>query len=113
MTDTAKPRQCYFIPPGQSHPTKGFVPSLVTEGEAGHQPLTGRGELSEPWFWGSTYEEALTVCAKANDDLGLTAADVIAIVESSITEAIRADAARDRALADVDAKLGRRPEYLW
>lgn len=107
------PRQCYAILPGQSHPELGYVPSLVTEGEAGHQPLVGRGELSAPWYWGTDFDQAQRLCDQANaETFHLTPAEARAIVESSITASIRTDHARDTAAANIDRALGRRAGRL-
>ncbi len=103
------PRQCFYIPPGQSHPTKGYVPSLVTEDEAGHAPLAGRGELSEPWFWGTDYDQAVKICDKANlDSFGLRPEEAKEIVASSVAASIRGDARVEHGQAELARKLGRR-----
>ena len=89
--DTDRKRQCFAIFPDQFD-EGGFIPSLVTEGEAGHQPLRGHGRLSTPWYWGVDYETAKRVCEKANaDDFGLTPEQVQEIVHSSIAAQIRGD----------------------
>lgn len=75
-------RTAFYIPVEQFD-ENGFIPSLVTEGERGHTPLTG-GPGGTPWYWGGTYEEARTVCAKANADKGLSETDVVEIVSSSM-----------------------------
>lgn len=98
-----QPRQCFTILVGQVG-EHGYIPSLVTEGEPGHQPLVGRGELSEPWYWGKTLEQAGRVCELANaETFGLDAAEAKEITDSSITASIRRDAAAER----VAAKLAR------
>lgn len=78
------PRKCFFIPTDAHVEGQGFVPSLVTEGEAGHAPLVGSGAFAEPWYWGATYEEACEHAAKENERLGLTPDEVSAIVLSSM-----------------------------
>lgn len=60
-----QPRQCFWIDPLQ-HGRDGWIPSLVTEGEPGHAPLTGRGAHASPWYWGRTYEEACATCNRQN-----------------------------------------------
>jgi hypothetical protein len=65
----------------------GFIPSLVTENEPGHSPLSG-GPGGTPWYWGKTYDQARTVCAKANADAGLSPEDVAAIVASSMSKSL-------------------------
>ncbi len=104
----AAPRHCFVILDSQFHPERGFVPSLVTEGEPGHSPMAGRGELSEPWYWGTDIETARRICAKANlDDFGLDQDAADEIVASSVGASIIADASRARVEADLDRKLGR------
>lgn len=61
VTAPGAPRLCYS--------------SVVFENESGFYPLIGKGELSEPWFWGKTLEKAQTVCFNANRELGLTPED--------------------------------------
>lgn len=77
-------RTAFYIPIDQVD-ENGFIPSLVTEGEWGHTPMTG-GPGGTPWYWGSTYEEAKTVAAKANADNGLSDTDVAEIVASSMRQ---------------------------
>ncbi len=75
---------CYTIPESQD-PAKygGYVPSVVTRGKSGHAPMTGRGEFSMPWVWGSTIEEARSICAEQNERIGITPEDEMQIVLSS------------------------------
>ena len=79
-----KPRQCFYIPAGQCD-DQGYIPSLVTEGEAGHAPLTGSGSHAAPWHWGKTYEEAQQVCKEENERLGISVDDALKIVSSSMS----------------------------
>lgn len=85
MTATREARVCYFIPAdGDQYGKPGqFVPSLVTEGVAGHSPLLGRGEGSTPWFWGD-YTMAQSIARQQNAKMGLTEDDVTEIVASSM-----------------------------
>jgi hypothetical protein len=83
MTDTI-PRRCFYIPADAYVEGKGFVPSLVTENEPGHSPLTGNGEFAAPWYWGNTYEEAKALADSENAKKGLTADDVATIIASSM-----------------------------
>lgn len=78
-----KPRQCFYIPIEQFD-EHGYIPSLVTEGEPGHAPLTGNGRHATPWYWGRTYEEAVAVCERENANLGLSPEDALEIVTSSM-----------------------------
>ena len=75
---------CYTIPATQD-PTEhgGYVPSMVFRGKPGHAPLTGRGEGSLPWIWGSTLEEAQAICTERNAHIGITDWDECEIVLSS------------------------------
>ncbi len=78
------PRHCFIIQEGQCD-EGGYIPSLVTEHEAGHSPLRGDpAKFQTPWYWGKTYEQAKKVCAAENARLGLSGSDVIDIVASSI-----------------------------
>lgn len=79
-----KPRRCFYIPPDAYVEGRGFVPSMVTENEPGHNPLGGNGDYSQPWFWGTTYEQATAIAASQNEQLGLTPEDVTAIIASSM-----------------------------
>lgn len=66
-----KKRQCFVILATQRD-EYGYIPSLVTENEPGHSPMTG-GPDQEPWRWGKTLDKAESVCAKVNlDRYGLT-----------------------------------------
>lgn len=110
MTDTPTPRICFYIVEGQFHPEFGYIPSLVTEGEPGHSPMAGRGELSQPWYWGTDLETARRVCAMVNmEDFHLTEDEATEIVASSIGASITVDARHQRVSEDLDRKLGRRP----
>jgi hypothetical protein len=78
------PRQCFYIPAGQFDEL-GWIPSVVTEGQPGHQPLAGNGPQAQPWHWGRTYPEAVHICNLENvQAFGLTPADAAAIIASSI-----------------------------
>lgn len=78
------PRRCFYID-ASPHDSHGYVPSIVTENEPGHAPLTGNGTCARPWYWGTTYNEAKAVCEKENwRTFHLTAAEALAIVMSSM-----------------------------
>jgi hypothetical protein len=77
------PRTCFIVFPDQ-HDAHGYIPSLVTEGEPGHAPLTGRGTAGQPWYWGTTYEAARETCARENERKGLSPEDVTEIMLSSM-----------------------------
>lgn len=111
MTDTPK-RQCYAVFAGQWNPDMGYIPSVVTEGEAGHSPLIGRGELSSPWYWSRTLEDAQRICDYHNaKDFHLTTEEAKEIIASSITASIREDASRERSTERYDKALGRPPRF--
>lgn len=79
----ANHRWCYFIPLNAFVEGKGWRVSIVFENVAGHFPTGGNGV--EPWFWGSTYEEAEETAALQNESkLQLSASDVWKIVASSM-----------------------------
>lgn len=98
-------RTCIYVMESQyvEGEGRGYVPSVVTEGEAGHSPLTGQGELSEPWYWGHNFVKAKEMAAEMNAKLGLTPEDVHAIFESSITASFHQDTVQ----REIDRKLGR------
>ena len=78
--------RCYYINPSQD-PDKygGYVPSLVTENETGHSPMLGDGhEISQPWVWGKTLDQAEEIAAKRNAKDGLSEKDVDRIIWSSM-----------------------------
>ena len=94
-------RTCFIVLADQCN-SIGYIPSLVTENEAGHSPLIGNGPFSEPWYWGRPgmseegWVQAQRVCAEENARLGLTPDDVEEIVSSSIIQTIRERAAHER-----------------
>ena len=82
---TAEPRKCYWIDPVQDPGEYGYIPSIVTEGESGHSPLTGNGACASPWYWGKTYKKARAFCDQMNaNDFGLTPGEAAKIVASSM-----------------------------
>lgn len=80
----SEPRQCFYIPADAHVDGKGFVPSLVTEGEPGHAPLVGSGAFAQPYYWGDTYDKAKATAETENTKLGLTPDDVAEIIISSM-----------------------------
>lgn len=81
---TPGPRQCFYIPVDQFD-EQGWIPSLVTEGIAGHAPLKGNGPQAQPWHWGTTYEAAKAEAEVQNaKTFGLTPEEALAIVMSSM-----------------------------
>ncbi|WP_431921347.1 hypothetical protein [Nonomuraea jabiensis] len=77
------PRKCFYIPPTAFVAGRGYVPSVVVEGEPGHTPLMGNGTCAEPWYWGMTYEAACEEAQRQNARLGISPSDAIEIVASS------------------------------
>ena len=74
-----KGKWCYLILASQ-YDSRGFIPSVVEEDKPGHSPLVGRDKGAVPWYWGSTYQQALAVCQRANLKIGITperAADIV------------------------------------
>lgn len=77
-------RKCFYIPVEQFD-SAGYIPSLVTEGQSGHAPLAGNGAHAEPWHWGKTYEDACKIAEQENARLGVSPADAVEIVLSSMS----------------------------
>lgn len=83
-------RWCYHILPDQFD-ENGFIPSMVTENQPGHQPFMG-GEGGRPYYWGKSYMEANQVCNDANlNSLGITKEDRMQIVTSSMNSLRKVD----------------------
>jgi len=78
-----EPRKCFYQPVEQFD-AHGYIPSMVTENEGGHTPLAGNGDHASPWYFGKTYDEARARCAEENAKLGISEADALAIVMSSM-----------------------------
>jgi hypothetical protein len=88
-------RQCFYIPIDGNPDGKGFIPSLVTEGEPGHSPMgdwRSDGISSPlPYRWGNDYDEAVLVAERTNlSTFGLDREACIEIVASSMGASIRA-----------------------
>ena len=84
----AEKRQCYYISgtqPTEASDGEGFIPSLVTKDEPGHQLMSGNSdELQAPWVWGPSLEEAHTTADIMNEMMGITKKDAAKIVASSM-----------------------------
>lgn len=74
---------CYYVPEDQ-YDDNGYIPSIVTRGEAGHSPLKGNGEAASPWYWGKTLKEAKVTCAAENAKLGVSPDEALDILMSSM-----------------------------
>lgn len=89
-SEEQEPRRCMWIDPAQSRwnprlETDGYIPSLVTEGEAGHSPLKGATPDTEPWFWGDTLEKAQATAESYNRrTFGIEPLEAALIVASSM-----------------------------
>lgn len=84
MTDLKTGDWCYYIPLAAFVRGTGYIPSVVQRGVKGHSPLSGNGKLSEPWYWGMTYDEAQALCVEQNRKIGITAKMADDIVTSSM-----------------------------
>lgn len=73
----------YYVDAGSLVEGKGYRPSIVIEGVAGHYP-NGGGDV-EPWYWGYDLDKAQAIAKDRNKRLGLTNADMIRITASSMT----------------------------
>jgi hypothetical protein len=97
------PRTCFAVFPDQRD-EHGFIPSVITENEPGHAPLTGNGTAAQPWYWGATYDEAKETCRKENEQAGLSTDDVIEITLSSMRTRTPAAAATPAKLTYEEAR---------
>jgi hypothetical protein len=80
MTDA---RQCFAILETQQD-EHGYIPSLVTENEPGHSPMTG-DEDQALWYWGKTRERAQQVCDRVNKQrYGISPKTACRIIASSM-----------------------------
>ncbi len=89
-----EPRQCFYIPTNAYVEGKGWVPSLVTDGKPGHQPMTGANGDEEPWYWGRTrddYALAVETAQMQNERRGIDAADAAKIIAGSIAVPFQAE----------------------
>lgn len=77
------PRTCFYVDESM-HTPNGYVPAIVTEGEPGYQPLIGRDESAEPWYWGNDINTARRLCEEANHQQGISADAAREIVRSSM-----------------------------
>lgn len=88
-SEAKSPRRCYFIPADAYVEGHGFRVALVTEDEPGYVltgtwPYTGKSGETMPYFWGHEYAAACEVAEQQNVKMGLTPADVNAILCSSL-----------------------------
>lgn len=69
-------RFCYTVPETGYVAGEGWRPSIVREGESGHNPLD--------YFWGEDFSSAQLAAKAQNEKLGLTPIDVLEILNSSM-----------------------------
>ena len=76
-----RPRRCLWISGVTLHGQ--YVPSLVTEGEPGHVPVSDTVAVAEPWQWGERREDAERAADLVNQAaFGLTPQQAQTIVAS-------------------------------
>lgn len=78
---------CYFIPPQSGN--RGFIPACVIENVQGYRMMSGNGEFSTPWYWGTTLEEAHATCDKVNGGRGISKERALEIVQSTMADFTR------------------------
>lgn len=81
------PRQCLWLDETHESPDRPgyFIPNLVTENEPGYCPLSGNPEnFQHPWLFGPGIEEAKRQVDESNARFGLSHADALTIVLSSM-----------------------------
>lgn len=76
-------RYMYFVDPGFLVEGKGYRPSIIVEGVAGHYP-NGQADGVEPWYWGFDLTVAKEIARQRNERLGLTPEDESAILASCL-----------------------------
>jgi hypothetical protein len=74
-------RWCVYVDATMQVPG-GYRPAVITHGQPGFIPL---GDGARGWIWGPSLEQAKATAREVNTALGLTEADVSAIVASSMT----------------------------
>jgi hypothetical protein len=82
-------RYMFYIPADALVMGKGYRPSIVFDGVAGHFP-NGGGDV-EPWYWGDTIDKARAIARKRNETLGLSEDDETRILASSVIAGRPAD----------------------
>jgi len=73
---------CYYVSPDEHEKGKGFRVLVVFEDQPGFFRTGGKG--IEPWYWGPTFRDAEEACRRKNERLGLSDADALRIVCSSM-----------------------------
>lgn len=78
-----EPRRCLYV--DETMLTEhGYIPSMITEGVAGHSPMIGNGAFAEPWYWGHDLAAAQKIAADSNARMGLSEEDVREIRRTSM-----------------------------
>tara|TARA_R100001163_G_C5068450_1_gene208748 strand:- start:1 stop:285 length:285 start_codon:yes stop_codon:yes gene_type:complete len=70
----------YDVIDGVTH----YIPSIVFENKAGHNPCRGQGEGALPYYWGTTPDECKKYCDEANERIGISHKEAFLIVASSM-----------------------------
>ena len=82
-SEPREPRKVFYV--DESMLTiDGYIPSMVTEGEYGHTPLSGNGEHAQPWYWSHDIAIARRLADEANAGLGISRAEALLIIVSSM-----------------------------
>ena len=84
---STNPRRCFYIPIDAYVEGRGYRVSVVTENEPGHCPTgvwPNDGTREMPYFWGHDYKEAMKICDRQNERMGISRTDAMEIVASSI-----------------------------
>lgn len=73
-----------YIPSSAFVKGKGYRVSIVVDGECGHFPTGNTDEQQEPWYWGSTYEEAVACARRYNQSRGISELEELNIMLNSM-----------------------------
>lgn len=86
----------------------GYIPSIVTENQPGHSPLSGNGEAAQPWYWGHDLGKAREIAAEYNARMGYDPDAVREVLTSSFAAHHDAEGhpARKAAGMTLDPKKG-------
>lgn len=95
MSET-KGRMAFYVNE-YMHTPHGYVPAIVFENDPGYYPMMGKGEFSQPWYWGHDIAKAKQIAVEANAKLGLTETEADQIVFSSMAASLREDSKREAA----------------
>ena len=97
LRDNYGNRMCYYN--AHHSDERGIIVCMVTENMRGYMPMTGKGELSTPWYYAyfDTYKDEngkldMTAMNKAikesvikrNEEIGISKKDMMEIVASSM-----------------------------